>query len=330
MKKEELENLKKIISKEITLERVCKAMNLSELEILGMISQLKHDGDNILVSKKNDSVYIMDYGDDFIENEHNYYINTSADEIRLGFISDTRLCSRFQQLSILNDIYKKANDMGITDIIHCGDISEGVYPSSSLYNDTIFLHDVTSQSDYIVDNYPYISGLNTHFILGEHDLTHLKKEKADIGKLISSKRNDMNYLAKKRQKIVFRNELGKEMFSILVLHPSGKIPYTISYKPQQFISSMRSEDKTDILLHGHWLQTEHLNFREINEFSVPSVVATTPEMTDRGDQNTIGAWFVTIKLKNNKIEKISPLFLPYYKAITDDYKKAKVLKLGGM
>ena len=53
----------------------------------------------------------------------------------------------------LDKAFKKANDMGITDIIHCGDISEGVYPSSSLYNDTIFLHDVTSQSDYIVDNY---------------------------------------------------------------------------------------------------------------------------------------------------------------------------------
>ena len=51
--------------------------------------------------------------------------------------------------------------------------------------------------------------------------------------------------------------------------------YTISYRPQQFINSMRSEDKPNIILYGGLLEMQKFNYRNVNCISVPSVVATT-------------------------------------------------------
>lgn len=330
MEKEKLLLLKQYIEKEISLENLKSNLSMNELEILGTINELKTNGDNILVTKKNDGIYIINHGDAGLVDDTKYYIETNnPNEIKLAFISDTRLCSKYEQLSILNDIYKKAYDYGVTDIIHCGDISEGTYNSSNLYYESIFAHDVASQSKYIVEHYPFVEGIKTHFITGEHDQTHIKMEKIDIGKLINNDREDMNYLGRNRKRVVIKNINNERIIDILVLHPNGKIPYTISYKPQQFIAAMRSEDKTNIVLHGHWLQTERLPYRGVEEYSVPSVVATTPEMLDKGAQNTIGAWFVTIKLnKKKKVQNIIPMFLPYYKTVENDYKTAKVLKLG--
>ena len=58
------------------------------------------------------------------------------------------------------------------------------------YVDTLFAQDEAEQRDYIINNYPYIEGLTTYFITGEHDQTHLTKDKVDIGKNIDKERED--------------------------------------------------------------------------------------------------------------------------------------------
>ena len=328
MTNDELFLLRQEINKERSLSYLTKKLNKSEYEIMAQISSMKETGENIVDVYKNGDIYIRSYGDNSLEESAPYYINTEhSNKIKLAFISDTRLGSKYEQLSILNDIYKKAYEYGVTEVFHCGDISEGVYRNTkSLYNETLFEHDVYSQGRYIINNYPYVEGITTNFITGEHDKTHIDTEKRDIGKMVSSKREDMKYLGRNRRKIVILDSNNNEKISLLMLHPKGKIPYTVSYKPQQFISALRNEDKTDILLHGHWLQTEMLSMRNITEFSVPSVVATTPEMIDNGLQNTIGAWFVEIIFDKNE-RKIIPTFIPYYKTYENDYKVAKKLKL---
>lgn len=326
-----IEALKDCIQKEKSLDSICEALELKPYAVMGLVSELKSQGNNVLEVKRNGELYIVNYGDKSINKSNAYHLVTDDFVVKLAFISDTRLGSKYQQLSILNDIYKKANDYGVKNIIHCGDISEGTYyGANGLYVDTLFAQDEEEQTNYIVDNYPYVEGITTHFVTGEHDQTHLKKNKVDIGKNIAKEREDMNYLGANSGEIIINNSDNINATSIRVLHPKGKIPYTISYHPQQFISAMRSEDKTDILLHGHWLQSEHMYFRNIDEFSVPSVVATTPEMIDRGDQNCVGAWFITLFLnKKYKLEKIVPMFIPYYKTIENDYQKVKTLRIGG-
>ena len=47
----------------------------------------------------------------------------------------------------------KENIEGYNNIIHCGNLTEGLYPVTSKYDETTFLKDTLKQVDYIVKNY---------------------------------------------------------------------------------------------------------------------------------------------------------------------------------
>lgn len=325
VKEVNVEELKEFIKKERTISQIQKTFDISEYDVMGYIYELKKQGLNIVNVRKDNDVTIINLGDRNLNNDNSYNLDVGENNsINIGVVSDTRLCSKFQQLSILNDVYIKAHEEGIKHILHCGNISEGLYSPKSPYYDSLFEYDTYQQANYIINNYPYIEGIKTYFITGDQDNTHTKKNGYDIGLKIAAEREDLIYLGSNRCTINIKN------IKILMQHPNSKIPYTISYKPQQFISSMRSEDKADILLHGHWLQAEKMPFRGVEEFSIPGLVATTPRMKDGGIQNTTGAWFLNINLTpKGKLQNIEPIFIPYYVTDKNDYMKAKVLKLGG-
>ena len=60
--------------------------------------------------------------------------------------------------------------------------------------------------------------------------------------------------------------------------------------------TVRSEDKVNIILNGHWCVMDSYERRKINQFSVPSIVAQTPEMDYNEFTNTVGAYLITVKL----------------------------------
>ena len=205
--------------------------------------------------------------------------------------------------------------------LHLGDITEGVHTNNYL-KDTIFAHDTYSQKEYTVGNYPYIDGFKTYFIIGEHDETHMKTESSNIGKLISNEREDMVYLGQRRAVVRAGNT------NILMRHPKGKVAYTMSYKSQRHINAMRSEDKVNIVLNGHWCYMDEYVLRKINQFSIPSVVANTPEMDFLDTPNTVGAYLITVKLdEKGNFKKTTYRRICYYQTIKEDYRRIKPLRL---
>ena len=115
---------------------------------------------------------------------------------------------------------------------------------------------------------------------------------------------------------------------MFVFNPKLVKTYTVSYRPQQQIDSFRSEDKPDILLYGGLLQMEKFTYRNVACISVPSVCATTREMSDKRHSNTLGAWYVTVKTdKFGNIKSVRAIDSVYYKTNKDDYLRPKVLRL---
>ena len=211
--------------------------------------------------------------------------------------------------------------MGYNNVILCGNISAGLYSLTNPYAETNFADDTYSQIDYIISHYPQVEGMKTYFITGKTDNKHLKQEKVDIGKRIAEKRDDMIYLGNSSCEIKIDNTTMHVMARKL-----GKT-YTVSYRPQQQIDSYRSEDKPDILLYGGLLQMEKFTYRNVQSISVPSVVATTKEMSDKRYSNTVGAWYVTVTTNSKgQLESVRALSSPYYITAKDDYLHAKVLK----
>ena len=324
MEKNEIKDkLRTLCSKEKNIFNLCNQLKLNEYEILSLVRELRSDGINITTKVYDDDLYLFDYGERESEYEYNYQLSTDENhEFKFVAISDTRFGSKSQQLSILNDIYYQAYQMGYNNVFHCGNITEGLYPVSNVYADTLFLEDTLRQVDYINKHYPSIPGIKTYFITSSKDEKHLKSNKIDIGKRISSSREDMIYLGynscnvyiDRANLLIFNSKLGKT--------------YTVSYRAQQQVDSFRSEDKPNILLYGGLLQMEKFNYRNVNCISVPSVCATTKEMIDKRYSNTVGAWYVTVKTdERGYFESVRAIDSVYYSTVKNDYQKTKILKL---
>ena len=323
MNNELLENIKNLTEKEISLSEVSRLLKLNEFEILGFLRELRQDGINIGIQKKDDDIYLFNHGERELNKDNRYQFYTDENnEFKFVAISDTRLGSKYQQLTILNDIYLKAFEMGYRNVILCGNISEGLFSVTNTYSDTNFLADTLEQVDYITQYYPYVEGMKTYFITGTRDEKHLKNNKINIGKRISDLREDMVYLGHTSCNV----EIDKA--NMLVFSPKLEKTYTVSYRPQQQVDSFRSEDKPDILLYGGLLQMEKMTYRNVKCISVPSVCATTKEMSDKRYANTVGAWYVTVTTdKYGNLVNVRAIDSVYYKTNKDDYTKRKILKI---
>ena len=309
------------IEREKSLSSACLEMEMNAFEVLGLVNYIKSKGINIAMKKANDDIYMVNMGDyEFVErNVYNFSTNEN-DEFKFIVIADPRLGSKSQQLSILNDIYLKGHQMGYNDVILCGNISAGLYSLSNAYAETNFINDTGGQIDYIVSHYPRVEGMKTYFITGKLDDNHLSKEKINIGKRIAELRDDMIYLGENSCDIIIDDTIVRLFSSKL------SKTYTVSYRTQQQAMAFRSEDKPDIMLYGGLLQSEQYTYRGIKILSIPSVCATTKEMTEKRFSNTIGAWYVKIRTDSKgKLEGINALSSLYYQTNKDDYLNAKVL-----
>ena len=318
------EQLIKLTQKEISLSELSECLELNNHEILGYLRRLRQEGINIVNQTRDDDIYLFNHGERELSNDNSYTFTTDDNnEFKFVAISDTRFGSKYQQLSILNDIYMKAYELGYKNVMLCGNISEGLYPLTNTYSECNFLDDTLRQVDYITNYYPYVEGINTYFITGMKDEKHLKNNKINIGRRINDVRSDMIYLGNGSCNI----EIDKA--KMLVFNPKLVKTYTVSYRPQQQVDSFRSEDKPDIMLYGGLLQMEKFTYRNVECISVPSVCATTKEMNDRRHSNTVGAWYVTVKTnKYGNLEDVKAIDSVYYKTNKDDYRKPKVLKIG--
>ena len=323
MENKNLELLKELTTKEINLEEVSLSLGISTLEVLNLIRLLRKEGINIVSHVKDDGIYIFNQGEQELTDENSYkFVSNTDNEFKFVAISDTRFGSKSQQLSILNDIYSKAYSLGFNNVILCGNLTEGLYPMNDKYSKCNFLDDTLRQVDYVAEYYPYIDGMKTYFITGAKDEKHLKDKKINVGKRVSDLRTDMIYLGNGSCNVFI------DKAQMLVFSPKLYKTYTVSYRPQQQIDSFRSEDKPDILLYGGLLQMEKFTYRQVKCISVPSVCATTKEMNDKRYSNTIGAWYITLKMDRfGNLKKLNAMNRVYYKTNKDDYLKPKALKL---
>ncbi len=334
------------LAQECIAEDLCKSYNISKEDLFILIHELKKRGNNVVTlnttayrsddeKSEPDKVQvtlIRNFGHEKLIDDLSYQIVDNDEDIRVMLISDTRFGSIYSQNSILNDMYIKAKSLGVKYVFLTGDVVEGIYNGAkSIYNSTLHTNGYEDQAAYVATFFPRVEGITTLFITGEHDLSFLKNEKIDIGKLIADQREDMIYLGPRRKKVTFvTDDKRTGSISLYLQHAKGRVPYTISYKPQQKIAALRNEDKTDILVTSHFAACDSFLRRDVRSFQVPTVTATTDEMKDAPTPvyNTIGAWMVKLS-KDNKgnLKNTTQMWIPYYKTIINDYKNAKALYL---
>lgn len=236
--------------------------------------------------------------------------------LKFAIIGDTQFGSKYTQISHLKNFYELCASEGIKDVYHTGDVTDGLKMRSG-HEYELYKTSADDMVQDVIENYPKIDGITTHFITGNHDASIYKQVGYDIGNTIAENRPDMKYLGRDCALIFLTPNCKLEL-----RHPWDGTAYALSYKPQKMIEAMESDSKPNILAIGHYHKAEYLFYRNVHCLQTGCFQGQTPYTRGKGISVHIGGWIVTIHVdKNGTITRFGSEFIPYYSSIKDDYKQ---------
>lgn len=237
----------------------------------------------------------------------------AGDKYRFAVVSCTQIGSKYQQLSHLHTFYKLCKKRGIELVLHCGDLVDG----SKVYRGQeyeLFLHGADEQREYVVSNYPYVPGIKTKVIMGNHDESFWKTDGYNIVDAICDKRDDMEYLG---DYLAFVKVDG---IKVGIMHSAGGVPYARSYKPQKIVEQLSPEVKPHMLFIGHWHVQCHIPaYRNVEAFSMGCFQSQTPFLTRLGLSPNIGGLLVEIRVNSAGLLGITTEWIPFYVPVENDF-----------
>ena len=237
-----------------------------------------------------------------------------GDKIKIGFVSDTHLCSKFERLTELNLIYDVFMDEGINLVYHGGNYIDGECRFNKYEIHTIGL---TPQVDYFVKNYPKREGILTKFIAGDdHEGWYAQRERINIGGYTQMKaeeagRKDLEYIGYLECDIPFEGIEGESW--IRVMHGGGGTAYALSYTPQKIVESLQGGEKPRVLLLGHYHKIDYCFPREVHVIQMGCTQDQTTWMRKKKIQAHIGGGILHMRLaKDGTINRIMPEFITFF------------------
>jgi len=299
------------LKKGITLSDLADRLNISVKTCEGILEDIKGQGHNLL--SMNGEVKISNIA---IPTDNRFDRKWSGEKIiRFGMMGDTQINSKFTQLTHLHKFYDICKSEGIDTVYHTGDIDEGEQMRPG-HQYECYTQGADDHVKEIVRVYPKIDGITTHFITGNHDASIIKRCGYDIGYPIASQRDDMKYLGQSSAVINLTPNCTLEL-----RHPLDGTAYALSYKLQKMVESMSGGEKPNILAVGHYHKGEYFFYRNVHCFQTASFQAQTPWMKGKGIAAFLGGWIVEIHVNDDgTISRIKQEYIPFYKAIVDDWK----------
>lgn len=170
-----------------------------------------------------------------------------GDELVVGVVSDTHLCSNEQALDELELAYDHFAELGITEVWHAGDwvAGRGIFRTQDA---EVLYNTFERQVGYAVDNYPRRDGIVTRGIAGNHDIEgEFGKIGANPVAAIANRRDDIEYLGDFSAWV----ELPGGSW-VHLLHGKGGMSYAVSYKAQKIVDGYSAGRKPAVLIPGHW------------------------------------------------------------------------------
>jgi len=168
----------------------------------------------------------------------------AGDVIRFGSVSDTHLGSMYENLTLLNSAYDVFEREGITKVFHTGDLTDG----ENMYRGQVYelhIHGCDAQRDYCIQQYPRRAGIDTEYIIGNHDGAFWKNAGVDVGLQIGDSRADMHYLGMDEADVTLKCDTGE--ITLRLLHPRKGTSYALSYQCQKYIESLTGGHKPNML-----------------------------------------------------------------------------------
>ena len=229
-------------------------------------------------------------------------------DITFGIVSDTHFGSKSCQITALNEFAEIMRKRGVKHIFVPGDLVAGhnVYPGQ--------IHDVYAisgeeQQETCLLNLP--TGFDWYVLGGNHDYSFMSKGGGfNIISSIAKKRSDIHYVGFDEANIPILKDVEVKLF-----HPSGGVPYSISYRLQKSLeqitmSELQSlvrgvKDKPTVrfVLAGHLHIQMQAMFGSIWGAQCGTFEGQTNYLKRKGLIPSIGGWIVNASLGHNGLLK---------------------------
>lgn len=240
--------------------------------------------------------------------------HNSGKTLRFGVVSDTHLCSRYQQLSHLHSFYALCARKRINTVLHSGDLIDGerMYRGQEY---EVFVHGADRQRNYAVDHYPSRKGIKTLLVSGNHDQSFLKTAGYNIAEAVCKEREDMEYLG---DDVAY---LSVDKVKIALFHGRGGVAYARSYRSQKIVEQLpHGPDKPHMLFLGHFHVPNHVpGYRNVEVVQLGCFQSQTPYLAAKGLHPFVAGLIVTVKTDKDGLASVGYEWIPFYVSRKDDF-----------
>lgn len=221
--------------------------------------------------------------------------------LRIGLVSDPHLGSNFEQLSALRDFYDYCEEREVDLYLNAGDIVQGTPKMHRGMEHEVHLHSASGQIGYAGEVYPRPrrAGVKTYMISGNHDDSWLNESGTNVVRLLAQRRDDIEYIG---QDSCYFEVDGLRTY---IVHPAGGVSYAKSYKPQKLSEAIPYDQRTQLVLVGHyhsWGQFEH---QRAQVFMLPCFQGSYPYLIRLALRPAIGGVYVEVEYDDEVITDMS-------------------------
>lgn len=303
-KQEIKEKLKKY--KVLDISKTCEDLGIAKTKCMKIINDLKSSGLNLNIRDN-----LIFYSSDIEEKGKLPYCLEDR-HIIFGIASDLHFGSKQCQITALNEFGEICRSRGVKHILCPGDMVAGFDVYRGQFLD---LYALTSdeQEKSLSVNLP--TGFTWYMLGGNHDYNFVKKGHDPIQSL-SRMRNDIVYVGYDQADIPILKNVDVRMW-----HPSGGVPYAMSYRLQKGIEQIAFSELRNIVngvkniptvrfvLCGHLHIQMQGMFGPIFGAQCATFEAQTNYLKRKGLDPTIGGWIIEANLgSDNKLKDFDAKF----------------------
>lgn len=171
------------------------------------------------------------------------------ERIRFGVASDPHIGSKHAQVSaLLRFIRLGVEEYDIHHFLWAGDMTAGVGVYRGQQND-LYAHSAEDQMESLVKTFPVYEGVQHIMIGGNHDYSFMKQNGFNIVKTACDKREDFTYAGFDYAEIpLTQNAKGAVTASAVLWHPSGGVPYALSYRGQKMAAEVTRQELAEVVM----------------------------------------------------------------------------------
>lgn len=240
---------------------------------------------------------------------HDYF---TRNKFKFGYVTDTQMGSIHENLNLLYEAYRVFKREGIDIVYHTGDLMDGEKMHRGQEYE-IYAHGADQQVANVIAKYPKFKGIDTFYILGNHDEAF--KKSSGIVKLITSEidreRPDMHFMGLRNATVELKS--GRNKIKLDLVHPGKGTAYALSYHPQKLVEALTGGQKPNIMLTGHFHKSEWLPaYRNVETFQGGCTQHQTPWMKTMNIAAHQGFWIIEGRMEDNQIARLKGEWFPYY------------------